>query len=225
MKLFLWIWTSVGILPLFAFSALHAYSAWQLRRARASESHDELGENEFVITISEVQFDGMTDPMVVSPSAWPALASLAGISLTLAGLLFLIPKQPLRIKTNVYERLPTVIDRIVNSKKDPATLIVSARDGNRALSVSKRDQRIEIGLSHNLSESQEISEIRGHFRTLGIEPTHDYETYDDHFDITTVHLEYDITDHAPETSKFCEFIFRDVYSIGSNETVECDIDD
>ncbi len=132
MKLFLWIWTTVGILPLFAFSVLHTYSAWQLRQARASEPHLELGENELVITTSQVQIDGMSDPMVVSPSAWPAFASLVGISLTLAGLLFLIPKQPLRLKTNVYERLPRVIDRIVNSKKDPATLILSARDGNRA---------------------------------------------------------------------------------------------
>ncbi len=224
MKLFLWIWTTVGILPLFAFSVLHTYSAWQLRQARASEPHLELGENELVITTSQVQIDGMSDPMVVSPSAWPAFASLVGISLTLAGLLFLIPKQPLRLKTNVYERLPRVIDRIVNSKKDPATLILSARDGNRALSVSKREQRITIGISHDLRESQEISEIRNYFQTLGIVPTQDYETYDDHFDITTVHLEYDITDHAFKASDFCVFVFRDVYSIGPNETVECDID-
>lgn len=225
MKLFLWIWTTVGILPLFAFSALHAYSAWQLRQAQANEPRRELGENEFLITTSQVQIDGMSDPMVVSPSAWPAFASLAGISLTLAGLLFLIPKQPLRLKTNVYERLPRVIDRIVNSKKDPATLILSAQDGNRALSVSKRDQRIEIGISHDLSESQKISKIRDYFKTMGVVPTQDYETYDDHFDITTVHLQYDITDHASKASEICVFIFSDVYSIDPNETVECDIDD
>ena len=215
----------MGTLPLFAFSVLHAYSAWQLRQARANLPREELGENEFAIVRAEVRLDGMSDPMVVSPSAWPAFVCLAGMSLTLAGLLLLIPKQPLRIKTNVYARLPRVIDRIVKSKKDPATLIISARDGNRALSISKRDQRIEIGISHDLTESHEISEIRGHFRTLGIVPTQDYETYDDNFDITTVHMEYDVTDCASKTSDLCVFIFRDVYSIGSNETVECEIVD
>lgn len=78
----------------------------------------------------------------------------------LVGLLFLIPKQPLRFKDNVYSELPQVIERIVFSKKDFDALVLSARDGNRALSNSKKNERIEIGMWHDRLESHEISRLR-----------------------------------------------------------------
>ncbi|MFN9981652.1 MAG: hypothetical protein ACK53Y_17130, partial [bacterium] len=94
-----------------------------------------------------MQFYGFKDPMVISTSIWPGLFCLMGISITVAGLFFLIPRQPIRLRTAVYERIPAIVDQVLVSKKPYASLIISSRDGNYAILLSKRDDRVEISLS------------------------------------------------------------------------------
>lgn len=222
MKLFLWIWTVVGLLPILLFAVLHVYSSWQIRR-QLEPSH-ELAENEFVIATSTIQFEGQRDPMVISTSIWPGLCCLIGISATFAGLLFLLPKQPIRIRAAVYDRIPGIVDRVLVSNKPYASLIISTRDGSYSILLYKRDGRVEISLSGSQHDSTHLTVIREYFKSIGIDPSHDYTTHDETFDITTTHLAYDITDAAIEPAEVCTHIFRDIYSIGPDELFQFDLD-
>jgi hypothetical protein len=224
LKLFLWIWTLIGLLPILLFSVLHIYSSWQIRRELQLQPSRELAENEFVISTSTVQFDGFKDPMVISTSIWPGLFCLMGISITVAGLFFLIPRQPIRLRTAVYERIPAIVDQVLVSKKPYASLIISSRDGNYAILLSKRDDRVEISLSGSHSDLTELTAVREYFHGLGVAPSQDYTTHDDTFDITTTHLAYDLTDVATGPSEVCTHILRNIYSIGPDELFQFDLD-
>ena len=196
-----------------------------MRQTLAIEPNRELRENEFVISTSAIQFNGMKNSMEISSLAWPGVLCLCGVAMTVTGLVFLIPKQPLRIPSAAYERLPELVDRVLHSRKPYASMVMSSSEGQYAVLLSKRNERVEISLSSNQSRAADLNAIRKYFGSLGLEPTEDYETREEKFDITTPHLAYDVTDSDVDPAKICEEIFRTIYSIPSDEPFQFDISD
>ena len=191
MKAFLWCWTLLGLFPLVAFAALHLFSILHARAVLPNEaSQGKLDGNYITISRTTIKFDGFRDPLILHSYVLPAVLCLVGATTVIVGLLYLIPTQPIRTTKAGYAKLTTLVPKVLKSKKRFASLIISARDGNKCVAVSRKNDEISIGITIDATDIDELNSVREYFARNALDPASDYETHDEQFDVTMVHLEY-----------------------------------
>ena len=221
MKTILWAITIVGLLPLVAFSLLHLSTYIALRRSLPPDDGDPFTHT---ITTTTFQFSESARPTIVSPNAWPAVVALCGAVLCVIGLLFLIPRQPIFAETNGYARFQPLFTRVMASKSEHPSLIVSARDGNQSLLVLRGEKGWELSLSADTDNQAVIDNIKTYFANRDIDAIQDYTTHDEEFDITTTHLAFPLSGDPSVDAKTCVNIFRDAVGVTADEPMEFNIE-
>lgn len=218
MKTFLWLFTVIGLLPVAAFSILHLTSWVALRREMAREPATDDGSFT-LITTSYVSFGQSSSPMNVSTNAWPAILILTGALCCVIGLVYLIPKQPLRISRDGYSRFEPLIKKVVSSSRDYPSLIVSARNGNEALLVMRGESGFELSVSANANDDKLVA-LKTLFANRGVHPANEYTTHDDHFGTDTTHLAFPLSGNSNEIADLCVQVFRDICGVRDDEPME-----
>ena len=219
MKTFFWIFTVVGLLPVSAFAILHVASRIALRREIGAEPGD-IEKGTFISAISTVQLGDSMPPMVVNTRAWPAFLILLGTVGCLIGLFFLIPRQPLRISGGGYAQVESLIQQVLNSTNEHPSFIVSARNGNEAMLVMRGTSGLDLSWSADSTRIDSIAAIRSYFAARDVQPSSDYTTHDDHFDINTTHLAFPLGGDSAQIASICVHVFRDILGVTNDEPIE-----
>jgi hypothetical protein len=222
MKPFLWLFTVIGLLPVAGFAMLHLASWVALRRELAREPANDDGSFT-LITTSYVSFGESSSPMNVSTHAWPAILILIGALCCVIGLIYLIPRQPLRVSRDGYSRLEPLIKKVVSSSRDHPSLIVSARNGNEALLVMRGESGFELSVSADTNDDKLVA-LKTMFAKRGVHPANEYTTHDDHFGTDTTHLAFPLVGDSNEIADVCIQVFRDIFGVSDDEPMEFTIE-
>ncbi|MEN1681983.1 MAG: hypothetical protein AAGJ46_20565 [Planctomycetota bacterium] len=230
MKTTLWLATIIGLLPVVLFSLAHLAMWWASPGVASilEEQNERPNEDEtsFVITETSVQFDGMSHPLIVNPKAWPAALALVGAMLCVIGLWSLLPRQPVYADSNGHERFERLLARVYKSSAEFPSLGASTTDGQRAIGITRTDtDEWQIGIPMDKGESETLDALRSYFESKGVAPDREYESRDEQFNITTVHLDYPLTGDASIDAEVCTAVFRDIFGVDDNEPMRFDIED
>lgn len=217
MKIFLWITLLAGLLPVTAYSVLHVLIRGSVRNTTPVELAEEQSSDSIVM--ASVHFGEAGTPTIVNPSMWPAILVLTGATLCIVGLFNLIPKQPLRVARDGYTRFEPLIQKVLESRRDYSSLIVSAQQGSKALSVSRRQEEFLLGVSIDSSDPA-IPSIVEFFLSRGVSPSSENVSHDDHFDISTTHLEFPLPQAADAAAETCTHVYRDILGVAETEPME-----
>ncbi len=223
MKLFLWTFTLLGLLPLVIFSALHLFSSVAVYRELPQESGVD-DEFTFTTTIRTVQFAGSEHPLVVSPQAWPAIVALSGAALCLVGLFLLIPGQPIYADKDGYARFAPLLKRVMSSSVEYPSLIVSAREGSRSLLVMRYENEWQLSLTVESNDVGAIARIRQYFKDRGQDAVQEYESADEEVDVKTTRFVFPLTGDPGPDSQACIDVFGDCLGVTADEPMQFDID-
>lgn len=218
MKLFLWITMLVGLVPVTAFSVFHLL-VWGSSVASETPAEPAEEDGSSSIVMASVQFGEAGAPTIVNPSRWPAVLVLTGAILCAIGLFCLIPKQPLRVARDGYTRFEPLIEKVLESRRDYSSLIVSAEGGQKALLVSRRGEEFLLSVSIDSSDPA-IGSIVEFFSDRGVSPSNEYTTHDDRFSISTSHLEFPLPQAADAAAETCTHVYRDILGVAETEPME-----
>jgi hypothetical protein len=215
MKLCLWAVTILGLLPVTAFALIHIVLLGGVRRALPTE---EPAPNSVSFPGGfTVQFGDSSKPMEVSTSVWPGIAVLVGASACLVGLYFLVPRQPERVALNGFANFEPCIRQVIESRRSFATVVISARDGNEAISIMSHEGDVEIGLSIDSTLTGREAAVRELIGELGVEPTEDNMTPADELNPETRHLMFPLRGNPSEMADTCVRVFSDILEIKDDE--------
>ncbi|MEW4452053.1 hypothetical protein AB1L30_05145 [Bremerella sp. JC817] len=223
MKTFLWLSLAFGLLPVTAFSLVHLIATVMMRRAIPAELAEEEGSITLV-TRSFTAFGESSPPTIVSNQAWPAILVLIGTLCCVVGLLYLIPRQPLRVSHDGYARFEPLIAKLLRSSRDYPSLIISAREGHEALLISRGDSGFELSFSAD-GQHENLAAVKALFASRGVQPLEETTTHDDQFDIDTTYVSFPLPATAPEIATLCTEVFRDACGVKEDEPMEFALQD
>ena len=224
MKTFFWIATILGLAPIVGFSLLHVATCIATRIETLQVSSEEDGTTTHV-AMSSVQFGSSMSPLIVNTRAWPSICILIGVSICITGLFFLFPKQPIRVSHDGYARFEPLIKRIMASSNQYPSLIVSARNGNEAILLIRNESGIELSVSADSTSQQKIDGLKMVFTKSNVLPSREDVTHDEHFGTDTIHLSFPLDGNSVQLANIVTEVFRDVFGIKENESMEFQVND
>src|ERR1700722_18011385 len=118
-KAVIWIVAVVGLLPIALLSVGHLISAFFF--ARLPKEPSEPGTVSFVGDVS-VQIGASSTRLHLSTHPWPAVVVLAGVVAVVVVLLFLLPRQPDRVRSDGFLKMESYMDRLLGSRKEHASV-------------------------------------------------------------------------------------------------------
>jgi hypothetical protein len=137
-KTAIWIVAVLGLLPATLLSI--AYLVSSISIARLSKEHSDLGDVSIQIGTSSTKLHLSTQP-------WPAVVVFAGVLAVVVGLLFLLPRQPDRIRSGGFLKMESYMARLLRSRKEYASVIAATLDGQHAILVMRQSGRTTLDIS------------------------------------------------------------------------------
>ncbi|MBZ0214092.1 MAG: hypothetical protein K8H99_09855 [Nitrospirae bacterium] len=216
MKAFLWAFTLIGLLPLTALAIAHLVSLGIVARTMAREAGGAVPS--FTYSTMHVNI-GPASPMKISSQPWPAILILTGVLCCVFGLIYLIPKQPIRVSRAGYLELEPMIKRVLASSSNGASLVVSARDGDEFLSIRRRDSGLVLSVSAEPGGAR-LDAVKELFASRGVQPSDETTMFNEQNETEEVDLEFPLTGDSREVADVCIQVFRDLFGVGDDETIE-----
>src|SRR5215471_3226735 len=169
-RLFIWLVTIVGLVPVIAVSI------WSLR-AHALYSRvkkESLGGASFLSGATlQIGRRTNTQQLRVSAHTWPAVVTICGACLALAGTLFLLPGEPRRFYSRGLSRTDQYVRRVAESRGEYASVIIARPDSAHAVLFARRGREALLCVFADLTKlsSQGLpSKVTDFFAMRGIRP-------------------------------------------------------
>lgn len=217
LKAIIWIVTLLGLLPITLFALAHLISMISI--ARLPKEPPEPGTLSVIGDVS-IQV-GPGNKLHLSTHVWPSVLVVVGALSIFLGLLFLLPKQPDRVRVGGFFRIESYIDRLLRSRKDFASVIVATTDGQHALLVTRRSDGtvLHVGADRTKSDGEE-SRTREFFKQLGMAPVREYLAANGGVKDATCNFEFSLTGDAETIARLCVSVFTNLFGVTNQQELE-----
>ena len=168
-----------------------------------------------------VQIGSSSPRLHLATQAWPAGLALAGVAAVVVGLLFLVPRQPDRVRNGGFLKIESYMDRLLRSRKEFASVIVATLDGQHAILVMRQSGRttLDVSADRTKNDGQE-AKLREFFNKLGMTPSRDYRSANGGVEDATCNFEFQLTDDPKAISRLCVAVFEDLFSVSDKQGLE-----
>jgi hypothetical protein len=217
-KTVIWIVAVVGLIPVALLSVGYLISTVFI--ARLPKGPSEPGTVSFVGDVS-MQIGASSTKLHLSTHPWPAVVVLAGVVAVVVGLLFLLPRQPDRVRNDGFLKMESYMDRLVRSRKEHASVIAATMDGQHAILVMRQSNRtmLHISTDRTKNDGQE-AKMRDFFTKLGMTPNRDYRSANRGVEDATCNLEFILTDDPKSIAGSCVAVFTDLFGVTDQNGLE-----
>ena len=127
-------------------------------------------------------------------------------------------KSPDIYPTNGFDHLSSYIKKLMVFSKEMKSIIISTKDGEKALGLDSREERISVGFTTEWKKNpQEEQRIRAYFDKLNITPHEDYLAGNGGVVDSTRILQYYIDGSEKEITELTKDILVKLSAITENE--------
>ena len=216
-KTSIWILTIVGLLPASLFAIGHIIS--MISFARLPKEPSQPGTVSFIGDVSIAV--GSASKLHLSTHIWPAVLVLAGTLGVLVGLLFLVPRQPDRVRSGGFSRVELYIDRLLRSHREFASVIVATPDGQYALLVIRQAGQTVLSMSaeRTKNEGEELRR-REFFKRRGMTPAREYSSSNGGVADATRNFEFQLSGDARAVATLCVSVFSELFGVTDQHGLE-----
>lgn len=216
-KTVIWIVAIVGLFPVALLSVGHLIF---FLITRLPKGPSESGAVSFLGDVS-IQIGPSSTKLHLSTHPWPAVIALAGVVAVVVGLLFLLPRQPDRFRSDGFLKMESYMERLLRSRKEYASVIAATLDGQHAILVMRQSGRMTISVSADRTRNDgEEAKMRDFFRKLGMTPTRDYRSANGGVEDATCNFEFVLTDDPKSIARSCVAVFTDLFGVTDQQGLE-----
>jgi hypothetical protein len=218
LKTIIWIVTVLGLLPVTLFAI--AYLVFTVLSARLPKEPIPPGAVSEIGDVS-MQIGSSSNKLHMSTKPWPAVVVVAGVFAVIVGLLFLLPRQPDRVRSGGFSKMESYIVRLLRSRKKFASFIVATQDGQHALLVMRQNGRTVLSVSADRTKNDgEEVKVRDFFTKLGMKPSREYRSANGGVENAICSFEFELADDPKAIARLCVAVFTDLFGVTDQQGLE-----